>query len=459
MKKLIAAIDLGTTKIVCIVGEKTPQGTKIIGVKQVPSKGIMRGEVINIQQVLNTMVPAVQEVEKAIGHNIKEVFVGIAGQNIRCETKSSQINRKDANELITKEEIDSMTNDMYGTFVQSGEKVLHVIPQSYNIDDFMGITEPIGMIGREISANFKLFIGRSNSAQYSNNVISRSGLKLKELILEPLASAKAILNEEEMEVGVAMVDIGGGTTDLLVMENNIIRHAAVIPFGGNSITEDIRIGCGISTKQAEELKINHGSCYSAYVPANKSVIIPGLSGRDSKEISLKFLSKIIEARVTEILEAVDYEIERSGYKRMLKAGIVLTGGTAKIMHLSARANLVTGLEARTALPEFSITEDSMHEVRTPELSTAVGLILKGFEKMENEGTVYETASPIDYKQDLFTDEKKDENLADHEAVTIEANTEKAAAEETEESRKKKGFFKKVFSSLSSDSMFKQDNQA
>ena len=162
MKKLIAAIDLGTTKIVCIVGEKTPQGTKIIGVKQVPSKGILRGEVINIQQVLNTMVPAIQDVEKAIGHTIKEVFVGIAGQNIRCETKSSQANRKDSNELITKEEIDNMTTEMYGTFVQSGEKVLHVIPQSYNIDDFMGITEPIGMIGREISANFKLFIGRSN---------------------------------------------------------------------------------------------------------------------------------------------------------------------------------------------------------------------------------------------------------------------------------------------------------
>src|SRR5574344_443659 len=406
MKKLIAAIDLGTTKIVCIVGEKTPQGTKIIGVKQVPSKGILRGEVINIQQVLNTMVPAIQDVEKAIGHTIKEVFVGIAGQNIRCETKSSQANRKDSNELITKEEIDNMTTEMYGTFVQSGEKVLHVIPQSYNIDDFMGITEPIGMIGREISANFKLFIGRSNSAQYSNNVITRSGLKLKELILEPLASAKAILSEEEMEVGVAMVDIGGGTTDLLVMENNIIRHAAVIPFGGNSITEDIRVGCGISTKQAEELKINHGSCYSAYVPANKSVIIPGLSGRESKEISLKFLSKIIEARVTEILEAVDYEIERSGYKRMIKAGIVLTGGTAKILHLSARSNLITGLEARTAQPDLLITEDSMKEesiekVRPPDLSTAVGLIRKLFEKMENARATYETTVPIDYPQDLF----------------------------------------------------------
>src|SRR5574344_29985 len=458
MKKLIAAIDLGTTKIVCIVGEKTPQGTKIIGVKQVPSKGILRGEVINIQQVLNTMVPAIQDVEKAIGHTIKEVFVGIAGQNIRCETKSSQANRKDSNELITKEEIDNMTTEMYGTFVQSGEKVLHVIPQSYNIDDFMGITEPIGMIGREISANFKLFIGRSNSAQYSNNVITRSGLKLKELILEPLASAKAILSEEEMEVGVAMVDIGGGTTDLLVMENNIIRHAAVIPFGGNSITEDIRVGCGISTKQAEELKINHGSCYSAYVPANKSVIIPGLSGRESKEISLKFLSKIIEARVTEILEAVDYEIERSGYKRMLKAGIVLTGGTAKILHLSARSNLVTGLETRTALPDTSITEDSMQEARTPELSTAVGLVLKGFEKMENEGFTYETTSPINYKQDLFTKEKLAEEGS--ETVSVEV-TETETPEKGEEHKKKKGLFniKKIISSLNSDNIFKQDNQA
>ena len=230
MRHLIAAIDLGTTKVVCAVGEKTPAGIKIIAHSQAPSKGVMRGEVINIQHVLDSMLPVVKDVENAIGHKINEVFVGIAGQNIRCTTSACQTTRRQPEELITQEEIDSITSDMYGTFVQNGEKVLHVIPQSYNVDDFMGITEPVGMIGQQISANFKLFIGKSNSAQFSNNVINRAGLKLRELVLEPLASAKAVLTEDECEVGVAMLDIGGGTSDLLIIQDNIINELEKILF-------------------------------------------------------------------------------------------------------------------------------------------------------------------------------------------------------------------------------------
>lgn len=348
MRNLIAAIDLGTTKVVCLVGEKTIYGIKIIAYSQAPSKGVLRGEVVNIQHVLDSMIPVVRNVENAIGEKINEVFVGIAGQNIRCCSSASETTRKNPEELITKEEIDNITKDKYGTFVQSGEKVLHVIPQSYNIDDFMGVTEPVGMIGKQICANFKLFVGRSNSAQFSQNVISRAGLKLNELILEPLASAQAVLSEEEMEVGVVMVDIGGGTTDLLIVQDNVIRHTAVIPFGGNSITEDIRVGCGISSKHAEQLKIQHGSCYSEYAPANKTIIIPGLGGRESREISFKVLAGIIEARVAEIFEAVDYEIEKSGYKNQLKGGIVLTGGSSQLQNITQLSNLITGLDTRVA---------------------------------------------------------------------------------------------------------------
>lgn len=449
MRNLIAAIDLGTTKVVCLVGEKTIYGIKIIAYSQAPSKGVLRGEVVNIQHVLDSMIPVVRNVENAIGEKINEVFVGIAGQNIRCCSSASETTRKNPEELITKEEIDNITKDKYGTFVQSGEKVLHVIPQSYNIDDFMGVTEPVGMIGRQICANFKLFVGRSNSAQFSQNVISRAGLKLNELILEPLASAQAVLSEEEMEVGVVMVDIGGGTTDLLIVQDNVIRHTAVIPFGGNSITEDIRVGCGISSKHAEQLKIQHGSCYSEYAPANKTIIIPGLGGRESREISFKVLAGIIEARVAEIFEAVDYEIEKSGYKNQLKGGIVLTGGSSQLQNITQLSNLVTGLDTRVAFPENSITADSVEEVFKPGMSTAVGLVLKGFQKMENEGISIESTLPLKHASE------KEEEPAEEAPVA-----EEVAPQPEETKKKKKGFsFKNLINTFNSENMFKQDNDA
>ena len=449
MRNLIAAIDLGTTKVVCLVGEKTIYGIKIIAYSQAPSKGVLRGEVVNIQHVLDSMIPVVRNVENAIGEKINEVFVGIAGQNIRCCSSASETTRKNPEELITKEEIDNITKDKYGTFVQSGEKVLHVIPQSYNIDDFMGVTEPVGMIGKQISANFKLFVGRSNSAQFSQHVISRAGLKLHELILEPLASAQAVLSEEEMEVGVVMVDIGGGTTDLLIVQDNVIRHTAVIPFGGNSITEDIRVGCGISSKHAEQLKIQHGSCYSEYAPANKTIIIPGLGGRESREISFKVLAGIIEARVAEIFEAVDYEIEKSGYKNQIKGGIVLTGGSAQLQNITQLSNLITGLDTRVAFPENSITADSVEEVFKPGMSTAVGLVLKGFQKMENEGISIESTLPLKHASE------KEEEPAEEAPVA-----EEVAPQPEETKKKKKGFsFKNLINTFNSENMFKQDNDA
>ena len=449
MRNLIAAIDLGTTKVVCLVGEKTIYGIKIIAYSQAPSKGVLRGEVVNIQHVLDSMIPVVRNVENAIGEKINEVFVGIAGQNIRCCSSASETTRKNPEELITKEEIDNITKDKYGTFVQSGEKVLHVIPQSYNIDDFMGVTEPVGMIGKQICANFKLFVGRSNSAQFSQNVISRAGLKLNELILEPLASAQAVLSEEEMEVGVVMVDIGGGTTDLLIVQDNVIRHTAVIPFGGNSITEDIRVGCGISSKHAEQLKIQHGSCYSEYAPANKTIIIPGLGGRESREISFKVLAGIIEARVAEIFEAVDYEIEKSGYKNQLKGGIVLTGGSSQLQNITQLSNLITGLDTRVAFPENSITADSVEEVFKPGISTAVGLVLKGFQKMENEGISIESTLPLKHASE------KEEEPAEEAPVA-----EEVAPQPEETKKKKKGFsFKNLINTFNSENMFKQDNDA
>ena len=439
MRSVIAAIDLGTTKVVCIVGEKIGNKVKIIGYGQAPSKGILRGEVQNIQNVLDSITPVKQAVETAIGAKINEVFVGIAGQNIRCATTSNQTTRTDPEQIITKEEIEKFTDSMYNSFVQNGEKVLHVIPQSYNIDDFMGISDPIGMNGRQISANFKLFIGRSNSAQMSRNVITRAGMALREIILEPIASAKAVVAPDEAELGVAVLDIGGGTSDLLIIHDNIIRHTAVIPFGGNSVTEDIKMGCNITSRDAEMLKVQFGSCCPDFA-RQKKIIIPGIGGRSNKEIGLPTLSKIIAARMEEIFEAVSYEIDRSGYKNRLNGGLVLTGGGTKMQDIAQLATRVTGLEAKVAYPEECIDCNGMSEIMSSENSTAVGLVLNGFEIMEREKCIYNTITEINYQ--LFDNQQQQEEPV-------------PAAQKPQA---KKNFFKNFFSSFSSEKMF-NDNQA
>ncbi len=385
MKRYIAAIDLGTTKVVSLIGEQTPEGVKIIALEETPSKGIMRGEVVNIQNVLDAMTPTFNSVRSSANLDIKDVYVGIAGQNIRCESNSNRRNRSRGEELITEQEIQDMEREMYNSRVTPGEEVLHVLPQYYNVGDHLGQKDPVGMPGGNIEGNYKIFIGRSNSAEHTKSVISRAGLRLKKLILEPVASAKAVLTEDETEIGVAMVDIGGGTTDLLIYHDNIIRHTAVIPFGGNSITEDLRQGCGISLKNAEQLKIQYGSCYSEYVPDNKNLIIPGIGGRDSREVSFKVIANIIEARVAEIFEAVMYEIEKSGYADKLMAGIVLTGGGSALANLCQYVKYMTGYETRIAAPEKCITFDSCEGSFKPSSATAVGLVLKGFEYESKSG--------------------------------------------------------------------------
>ena len=441
MRSLIAAIDLGTTKVACIVGERIANKIKIIGYSQAPSKGIARGEVVNIQNVLDSITPVIHSVENGIGAKINQVFVGIAGQNIRCAATSNQTTRNDPDQIITKEEIDKFTNSMYNTFVQNGEKVLHVIPQCYNIDDFMGISDPVGMSGQQINASFKLFIGRNNSASLSKNVITRAGMELKGIILEPIASAKAVVSPDEAELGVAILDIGGGTSDLLIIQDNIIRHAAVIPFGGNSVTEDIKMGCGITSKDAEAMKVQFGSCCPDYAQ-QKKIIIPGVGGRGNKEIGIPALSRIIAARMIEIFEAIGYEIEKSGYKNMLKGGLVLTGGGARMQNIAQLATRVIGLEAKVAYPQERIAADSLPEVLSPENSTAVGLILAGFEIMDREKTVYQSVTPINYE--FFGEEEEDKKPDDDNAG---------------KPKEKKKLFKNLLNIFNTEKIFNQDNQA
>ncbi|NLA15592.1 MAG: cell division protein FtsA [Bacteroidales bacterium] len=378
MKKTISVIDLGTTKVVCLTGIKTPEGYKVLAACEAPSEGIMRGEVVNNQSVLNTLKPLLEELEARTGEPVEEAIVGIAGQYVRCSSVSSNTNRPDHNKEISEEEIRTMWRNMYNSRVKPGEEVLHVVPQSYHIDEYRDLTNPVGVCGSSIEANYKIFIGKSVSAEHTKRSIENAGVKLNKLILEPLATAEAVIQEDEKELGVVMVDIGGGTTDLLVYHDNIVRHTAVIPFGGNVITEDIRQGCQVTFRHAEQMKIQYGSCYVDLAPENKAIVISGIGGREPREISFKFLSRIIEARVDEILEAVLYEINQSGYGDRLPAGIVLTGGGSLLTHLVPFIKFKTGYEARVARPRGIITQGG-DDVSQVTHSCAAGMLIYGFE--------------------------------------------------------------------------------
>lgn len=377
-EKTISVIDLGTTKVVCLTGTKTPEGYKILASYEAPSQGILRGEVVNNQSVIQTLKPLLEELQKTTGQPIEEAVVGIAGQYVRCKSVSSHFNRTNSSREISEDEINSMWLSMYNSRVNPGEEVLHVVPQSYHVDEYRGLINPVGTFGNTIEANYKIFIGKSVSAEHTKRSIENAGVKLSKLILEPLATAEAVLADDEKELGVAMVDIGGGTTDLLVYHDNIVRHTAVIPFGGNVITEDIRQGCQLTSRQAEQMKIQYGSCYVDLAPAKKAIVIPGIGGREPREVSFKFLSSIIEARVDEIMDAIMYEIQQSGYADRLPAGIVLTGGGSLLTDLVPFIKFKTGYEARVARPR-GIISGGFDEVNQVTHSCAVGMLIYGFE--------------------------------------------------------------------------------
>lgn len=444
MKKLVAAIDLGTTKVVSIVGEKTESGYRIVALKEAPSKGVMRGEVVNIQNVLESLKPTLEEIRTEENIEIDEVYVGIAGQNIKCNTARISRNRGRSSEWITEKEVAEMEREMFNSRVNAGEKILHVIPQSYNIDDNTGIKEAVGMTGTRIEGDYKLFIGKTNSVEHSKIVIERAGLKLKDLVLEPVASAKAVLTEDEMELGVAMVDMGGGTTDLLIIQDNIVRHTAVIPFGGNSITEDLRQGCGVSLRNAEQMKIQYGSCYSDRAPENKTVIIPGLGGRDSREVSFKVIAGIIEARVEEIVDAIMYEIENSGFQDRLHAGIVITGGASQLKDLRDYISFRTGYDARIASPNMGVTIDGCEGTYKPGSSTAVGLVIHGFELEE-------------MKREPFIEEKSVTTELFPEATIVSKELE-VQPEKAERASKKRSILKN-FGTIVMGDIFNSSNEA
>ncbi|GAA4270804.1 cell division protein FtsA [Aquimarina gracilis] len=379
INEIAVGLDIGTTKIVAMVGKYNEYGKmEVLGVGKSKSLGVHRGVVNNITQTIQSIQQAVQEAESVSGMKITDVTVGIAGQHIRSLQHSDYITRPNADAVIDEDDIEKLCNQVHKLVMLPGEEILHVLPQEYKVDGQAEIKEPVGMYGGRLEANFHVVVGQVTSIRNIGRCVKSSGLALSDVTLEPLASANAVLSQEEKEAGVALIDIGGGTTDLAIFKDGIIRHTAVIPFGGNVITEDIKEGCSIIEKQAELLKIKFGSAWPGENKDNEIVSIPGLRGREPKEITLKNLSKIIHARVVEIIEQVFLEIKNYGHespKKKLIAGIVLTGGGSQLKHLKQLVEYITGMDTRIGYPNEHLAGNSDAETTSPMYATAVGLVM------------------------------------------------------------------------------------
>ncbi len=381
--KIVVGLDIGTTKIAAIVGRKNEHGKiEILGVGKTISIGVKRGMVANIPQTVQSIKIAVEKASSESGVNIGIVNVGIAGQHIKSLQHRGSLMRDSLEEEISINDINKLTNNMYKLVMPPGEKIVDVIPQEYIIDGEFGIKEPVGMSGMHLEANFHIITGQIAAARNIEKCLNRANLELDNLILEPIASSEAVLSEEEKEAGVVLVDIGGGTTDVAIFQDAIIRHTAVIPFGGDIVTEDIKEGCTIIKKQAEALKIQYGSTLASENRTDEYVSIPGLKGRPPKEISLINLANIIQARMEEIIEHIVYEIKRSGYENKLIAGIVLTGGGSQLKHLAQLTEFMTGMDTRIGQPTEHMADNTPEEALNPMFATTVGLLIKGLKFQE-----------------------------------------------------------------------------
>lgn len=435
---IIVGLDIGTTKIAAIAGRKNEFGKlEIVGFGRANSNGVQHGMVLNIDQTIKAIQSALANCyESNPDLQIGEVYVGIAGHHIKSLQTRGDIVRQENEEVITQEEIDRLIQDQYRTYIPAGDQIIDVIPQEFTVDNFQNITSPIGYNGVKVGANFHIITGDRNAIRNINKSVEKAGLKTNDLVLQPLASAAAVMGEHDLEAGVAIVDIGGGTTDLAVFKDGVLLHTAVIPFGGENITNDIKQGLGVLKTQAEQMKIQFGSALADEAKANAFITIPGLRGMPAKEISVKTLASIIQPRMSEIIDFVTYHLKQIGLdNRQLNGGIILTGGGSQLKHLIQLTEYITGLNARIGLPNEHLSAGHQEELAKPMYSTCIGLILKGFNDYENRNR--------DVIAKLSSNKEKTEvseiKLVQPEVVTAEA--EQAAP------RQKRGGLKKLMDSF------------
>ncbi|MEQ9442339.1 MAG: cell division protein FtsA [Cyclobacteriaceae bacterium] len=385
----VVGLDIGTTKICAIVGRKNEYGKlEVMGMGKAVSDGVIRGIVSNIDKTVQAIQKAIRQAEEQSGVEINVVNVGIAGQHIRSSVHHGGITRSSSEDEITVADVERLTNDMYRIVTPPGCEIIHVMPQHYIVDYEEGIIDPVGMSGVKLEADFHIITAQTNAINNVNKCVRKAGLEIENLILEPLASSLAVLSEEEKKAGVCLVDIGGGTTDIAVFHDGIIRHTAVIPFGGNIITSDIKQGCSVLHEQAELLKVKFGRAIAEEANFNEIVSIRGLRDRPPREISVKNLAYIVEARMQEIFELVHSEVISSGYEDRLAGGIVITGGGAQLKHVKQLSELMCAMDARIGYPNEYLGKGKPETIKSPMYATGVGLVLAGFKAIDERNSEY-----------------------------------------------------------------------
>ena len=373
--RIVVGLDMGTTKVCAVVASIDPQDRiHILGVGKASNEGLNRGVVVNIDKTVNAIKTAVEQAQLASGIEVNSVNVGIAGDHIRSMRSKGVITINNKDNEITVDDVERLLEDCQRIMLPTDQQILHVIPQEFVVDGQDGISDPVGMSGMRMEAEVHIITGLVSAAKNIYRCVERAGYQVADIILEPLASSYSVLDEEEKEAGVVLVDIGGGTSDVAIFQDNTIRHTAVIAIAGKKVTDDIRMGLSVLDDQAEKLKCNHGEAYIDLIEDEESITVPGIAGRPPKEITKSILAKIIQARMEEILEIVAIETKRSGYADALSAGVVLSGGGSLIKNVCPLANEVLGMDAKIGKP-IGLSGGLTAEVNNPIYATGVGLVM------------------------------------------------------------------------------------
>ncbi|HVK37091.1 MAG TPA: cell division protein FtsA [Candidatus Kapabacteria bacterium] len=379
-RQIVVGLDIGTSKVCAIVAERhqeSPEEIHVLGIGHAPSDGLNRGVVVNIEKTVRSIERAVEQAQQQSGVQVRSVSVGIAGDHVQSFPSRGVVTISNPERVVRQQDVDRLIEDSQRVLMPSDRRILHVIPQEYIIDGQDGIFDPVGMSGIRMEANVHIITGLVTAAQNIYRCVERAGLVVEDIVLEPLASANAVLDEEEKEIGVALIDIGGGTTDIAVYEDKTIRHTSVVGIAGRMVTDDIRRGLGVIGEQAERIKREYGYALASMILNDEVFMIPGIGGRKPMEISKLMLAQIIQPRMEEILEFALMELKKSGYLRQLSAGVVLTGGGALLRGSVELAQEVLGMPVKLGIPSGFGGSGLAPEVESPIYATAVGLVMHG----------------------------------------------------------------------------------
>jgi cell division protein FtsA len=384
LKNLIVGLDIGTSKIICIVAEVQPEGTlEVIGMGSHPSKGMRRGVVVNIESTVNAIQRALEEAELMADCKIREVYTGIAGNHIKSFNSHGMVAIKDKE--ISQIDVERVIDTARAVNIPMDQQILHTIPQEFVVDGQEDVKDPLGMSAVRLEVRVHMVTGAVSAAQNIVKCVRRCGIEVRDLVLQPLASALAVLSEDEKELGVCLVDIGGGTTDIAVFTNGAIRHTAVIPVAGDQVTNDIAVALRTPPKEAEDLKIRHGCALRQLADARDMIEVPSVGDRPAKTLSRQTLAEFIEPRMEELYSLVQAELRRSGFEELLSSGIVITGGSAAMQGMVELGEEVFHMPVRLGYPRY---EGGLSEVmRNPRYATGVGLLLAGLENRGRDNPV------------------------------------------------------------------------